>query len=199
MVILGMYTCHPALFKEGHSMADTQIILKENVPGLGAEADVVKVRKGFARNHLIPTGKAFEVTPSNLKRLNQLKAKRAEREGRELNEAEEFARKIGKLKLEFTLETGETGKAFGSVTSKDIEEKLLAEHEITIDRHKIVLERPIKESGEKEVPIRLHHDVTAVLKIEIKAFAPVAPVHEASEPAEAKSKVKRKTITKAGA
>ena len=114
-------------------MADTQIILKENVPGLGAEADVVKVRKGFARNHLIPAGKAYEVTPSNLKRLNQLKARRAEREAGELNEAEEFARKIGKLKLEFTLETGETGKAFGSVTSKDIEEKLLSEHGITID------------------------------------------------------------------
>ena len=78
-------------------MADTQIILKENIPGLGAEADIVKVRKGYARNHLIPTGKAYEVTPSNLKRLNQLKAKRAEREASELNEAEEFARKIGEI------------------------------------------------------------------------------------------------------
>ena len=98
-------------------MADTQIILKENVPGLGAEADIVKVSKGFARNHLIPTGKAYEVTASNLKRLNHLKSQRAEREARELNEAEDFSRKIGKLKLEFTLETGETGKAFGSVTT----------------------------------------------------------------------------------
>ena len=99
-------------------MADTQIILKENVPGLGAEADIVKVRKGFARNHLIPTGKAYEVTASNLKRLNHLKGMRAEREARELNDAEDFSRKIGKLKLEFTLETGETGKAFGSVTTQ---------------------------------------------------------------------------------
>jgi large subunit ribosomal protein L9 len=182
-------------------MADTQIILKENVPGLGAEADVVKVRKGFARNYLIPAGKAFEVTPANLKHLNQLKAKRAEREARELNEAEEFARKIGKLKLEFTLETGETGKAFGSVTSKDIEEKLLSEHGITIDRHKIDLERPIKESGEKEIPIKLYHEVAAVLKIEVKAFTPTtpAPAPEATEPSEAKSKPKRKTTTRAGA
>jgi large subunit ribosomal protein L9 len=174
-------------------MADTQIILKENVPGLGAEADVVKVRKGFARNHLIPSGKAYEVTPSNLKRLNLLKAKRAEREARELNEAEEFARKIGKLKLEFTLETGETGKAFGSVTSKDIEDKLLADFGITIDRHKIDLERPIKETGDKEVPIKLHHDVSAILKLEVKSFTPPPPVVEASEPTEAKPKARRRT------
>jgi large subunit ribosomal protein L9 len=182
-------------------MAYTQIILKENVPGLGAEADVVKVRKGFARNHLIPAGQAYEITPSNLKRLNQLKVKRAEREASELNDAEEFARKIGKVKLEFTLETGETGKAFGSVTSRDIEEKLLSEHGITIDRHKIDLERPIKESGEKEVAIKLHHEVSAVLKIEVKAFTPTAAAvaHEASEPADGKSKPKRKTTTRAGA
>jgi large subunit ribosomal protein L9 len=88
-------------------MADTQIILKENVPGLGAEADIVKVRKGFARNHLIPTAKAYEVTASNLKRLNHLKGMRAEREARELNDAEDFSKKIGKLKLEFILETGD--------------------------------------------------------------------------------------------
>ncbi|MBV8377738.1 MAG: 50S ribosomal protein L9 [Verrucomicrobia bacterium] len=173
-------------------MADTQIILKQNVPGLGAEADIVKVRKGFARNHLIPTGKAYEVTASNLKRLNQLKALRAEREARELNDAEDFARKLGKLKLEFALETGATGKAFGSVTTRDIEEKLRSEFGITIDRHKIDLERPIKESGEKEVPIKLHHDVTATLKIEIKSSTPPAPAHEKSEPAEAKPRGKRK-------
>jgi large subunit ribosomal protein L9 len=176
-------------------MAYTQIILKENIPGLGAEADVVRVRKGFARNHLVPSGKAYEVTPANLKRLNQLKAKRAEREARELNEAEEFARKIAKLKLEFTLETGETGKAFGSVTSKDIEDKLQAEFGITIDRHKIDLERPIKETGQKEVPIKLHQDVSAILKLEVKSFTPPPPAVEASEPAEVKSKGRRKTRT----
>jgi large subunit ribosomal protein L9 len=173
-------------------MADTQIILKQNVPGLGAEADIVKVRKGFARNHLIPTGKAYEVTASNLKRLNHLKGMRAEREARELDDAEDFSRKIGKLKLEFTLETGETGKAFGSVTTRDIEEKLQAEHGITIDRHKIELERPIKESGEKEVSIKLHHDVSATLKIEIKSSKPVAVPHQESESAEAKPRAKRK-------
>src|SRR5580658_438414 len=108
-------------------MAATEVILIENVPGLGAEADVVKVKPGYARNFLLPTGKAFEVTPTTLKKLNQLKAKRAEREARELNEAEDLARKINKLKITIILATGETGKAFGSVTATDIAEKLNAE------------------------------------------------------------------------
>jgi large subunit ribosomal protein L9 len=172
-------------------MAVTEIILKENIPGLGAEADIVKVRKGYARNHLVPTGKAYEVTPANLKRLSILKTKRAEREAKELNDADEFSRKISKVKLEFVLETGETGKAFGSVTAKDIEDKLKAEHDITIDRHRIELERPIKETGEREVTVKLHHEVTATLKIEVKSSNP--PPAESDETEAGAGKLKRKT------
>jgi len=177
-------------------MAVTEVILKENIPGLGAEADVVKVRRGFARNFLVPQGKAYEVTPANLKRLNLLKTKRAEREARELNESEELARKINKVKLDFTLETGETGKAFGSVTAKDIEDKLFAEAEIKVDRHRIRLERPIKESGEIEVPIQLHADVTATLKIEVKAHTP-APKELEPEAKDSKLKTRKRTKTTA--
>jgi large subunit ribosomal protein L9 len=177
-------------------MAVTEVILKENIPGLGAEADVVKVRRGFARNFLVPQGKAYEVTPANLKRLNLLKTKRAEREARELNEADELARKINKVKLDFTLETGETGKAFGSVTAKDIEDKLFAEAEIKVDRHRIRLERPIKESGEIEVPIQLHADVTATLKIEVKAHTP-APKEPEPEAKDSKLKTRKRTKTTA--
>jgi large subunit ribosomal protein L9 len=178
-------------FPKEISMAVTEIILKENIPGLGAEADIVNVRRGYAHNFLIPTGKAYEVTPSNLKRLNQLKAKRAEREATELNEAEELARKISKLKLEFVLETGETGKAFGSVTAKDIEDKLRLQENIDIDRHRIQLERPIKESGEQEVPIRLHATVTTVLKLEIKVHTAGSTKTE-EESTEAKGRPKRR-------
>jgi large subunit ribosomal protein L9 len=174
-------------------MAVTEIILKENVPGLGAEADVVKVRSGYARNHLIPANKAYEVTPANLKRRNTLKAKRAEREARELNEAQEFARKLSKVKLDFVLETGETGKAFGSVTAKDIEDKLRSEFGIEVDRHKIELERPIKESGEKEIEVKLHHDVKATLKVDIKSSKPAVVVEESAESADSKAKTKRRS------
>src|SRR5438093_8503988 len=147
----------------------TELILTENVPGLGAEADVVKVRRGYARNYLLPRGKAYEVTPGTLRKLDALKQKRAEREARELNEAEELGRRIGKARLIFTLETGETGKAFGSVTAQDIVNRLKNELGTEIDRHKIVLERPIKDTGEHEVAIRLHHDVTAQLVFQVKS------------------------------
>ena len=89
-------------------MPSTEIILTENIPGLGAEADVVKVRRGYARNFLLPQGKAYEVTKRSLRQLDNLKAKRAAREAAELNEAEELSRRISKLKVVFTLETGPT-------------------------------------------------------------------------------------------
>jgi large subunit ribosomal protein L9 len=150
-------------------MPSTEIILTENVPGLGAEADVVKVRRGYARNYLLPHGKAYEVTPATMRELDNLKKKRAEREARELNEAEETARRIGKARMIFTLETGETGKAFGSITAQDIMSRLKNEVGVELDRHKIVLDRPIKDTGEHEVTIKLHHDVTAQLNFLVKA------------------------------
>ena len=150
-------------------MPTTEVILTDNVPGLGAEADVVKVRRGYARNYLLPQGKAYEVTPPALRQLDNLKKKRAEREARELNESEELARKIGKAHLVFTLATGESGKAFGSITAQDIVHRMKNELGIEIDRHKVVLERPIKDTGEHEVAIKLHHDVTAQFKFDVKS------------------------------
>ena len=147
----------------------TELILTENIPGLGAEADLVKVRRGYARNYLLPRGKAYEVTSGALRQLDALKQKRAEREARELNEAEELARRIGKARFIFTLETGETGRAFGSVTAQDIMNRVKNELGAEIDRHKIVLERPIKDTGEHEVAIKLHHDVTAQLVFQVKS------------------------------
>src|ERR1700716_4048351 len=98
----------------------TKLILTENIPGLGAEADVVKVRRGYGRNYLLPHGKAHEVTSESMRKLGSLQAKRAEGEAREMNEAEDLARRINKLRVTFTLETGETGKAFGSITAQDL-------------------------------------------------------------------------------
>ena len=152
-------------------MSTTEIILTEKIENLGVEADVVKVKRGYARNFLVPRGLALEVTPATLKRLNLLKAKRAEREAKELNEADELARRINKLKITLELETGETGKAFGSITAADIAERLKKElgGQMEIDRHKIQLDKPIKETGEHEVTIKLHHDVNAKLTLNVKA------------------------------
>jgi len=182
-------------FQPKISMPSTKIILTENVPGLGAEADVVKVRRGYARNFLLPQGKASEVTPRALRQLDALKAKRAEREARELNEAEELARRIGKLKVTFTLQTGETGKAFGSITANDIAERLKQELNRDFDRHLLVLDHPIKTTGEHEVPLKLHQDVTAKFKFNVKSAEEPKP-ETAAEEAAPKSRGPRKRTTK---
>ncbi len=150
-------------------MPSTKIILTENVPGLGAEADVVKVRRGYARNFLLPRNKAYEVTPAALRQLDNLKKKRAEREARELNDAEELTRRIAKLRVVFTLDTGQSGKAFGSITAQDVVTRLKNEIGHEIDRHKIVLEHPIKTTGEHEVAIKLHPDVDTKFNFQVKS------------------------------
>jgi large subunit ribosomal protein L9 len=104
-----------------------------------------------------------------MRQLDTLKAKRAEREARELNEAEDLARRIAKLKVTFTLETGETGKAFGSITAQDIATRLKNEIGRDIDRHLLGLEHPIKTTGEHELGIKLHPDVTAKFKFQVKS------------------------------
>src|SRR3954471_22203127 len=172
----------------------TELILTENVPGLGAEADLVKVRRGYARNYLLPRKMAHEVTPAALRKLNTLKQKRAEREGRELNEAQELARRIGKARFVFTLETGETGKAFGSVTAQDVVNRLKNEVGAEIDRHKIDLERPIKDTGDHEVAIKLHHDVTAQLIFQVKSAAEAKAEPTSAAAPEDPSKKKRRIL-----
>ena len=164
-------------------MPATEVILTEKIEHLGAEADVVKVKAGYARNFLIPQKKAVEITPATMKRINLLKAKRAAREATELNEAEELARRVNKMKITMELETGTTGKAFGSITAADIAERIAKElgGKGEIDRHRIHLEKPIKESGAHEVTIKLHADVVAKLTVNVKAAgATDAPAEEAA-------------------
>src|SRR5438874_3813087 len=163
-------------------MPSTEVILTDNVPGLGAEADVVKVRRGYARNYLLPRGKAFEVTAAALRQLDTLKKKRAEREARELNESEELARKIGKARLTFTLATGESGKAFGSITTQDIVTRMKNELGLEIDRHKVVLERPIKDIGEHEVTSNLYLDVIEQFTLEVNPADQVRDCPDARPP-----------------
>jgi large subunit ribosomal protein L9 len=149
-------------------MALAQVILREKIEGLGAEADVVKVRAGYARNFLIPQGKAFEATKGNLRQIESLKAARSRREAEELSTAQELATKISKIRPKFTLEVGQSGKAFGSVTTIDIHKELEASG-IEIDRTAIQLDKPIKKTGKTEVDIKLHADVATVLTVNVEA------------------------------
>jgi large subunit ribosomal protein L9 len=149
-------------------MAQTKVILREKIESLGAEADVVTVRAGYARNFLIPEGKAYEATKGNLRHLESLKVARVRREAEELANAQKLAKKISKFKPVFTLELGDSGKAFGSVTSIDIHKKL-EEGGIEIQRHCIELKKPIKTSGKSDVTIKLHSEVSATLVVTVAA------------------------------
>jgi large subunit ribosomal protein L9 len=179
-------------------MSFTKVILTAKVANLGAEADIVRVRSGYARNYLYPRGFAMESSKAAERRLNALKGQRAEREAKELNESEDLARKINKLKITMELATGEQGKAFGSITAADLAEKIKSElgGKVEIDRHKIVLEHPIKTGGEHEVTIKLHHDVTATVHLTVRtsgsgeAPAPEAPEEKPEGGFKAKVKAK---------
>ena len=141
-----------------------EIILKKDTPSLGKLGNVVKVADGYARNYLIPHGIGIEATPKNLKLLEKeikLWQKKAEKQR---EEAQKLAQEIEQLSLSFARKVGEEDKIFGSVTSLDIEEKI-KESGIQIDRKKIHLEEPIKALGIFTVPVKLHTEVTANLKV----------------------------------
>ncbi len=161
-------------------MANTQVILKEKIKGLGAEADVVNVKRGFARNFLLPQGKAYEATKGNLRHTERLKAVRAEREAKEIAEAEKLAGKLRKTKLKLTLATGQGGKAFGAITTMDIARGLKEQANAEIDRHQIVLERPIKNTGSFEIEVKLGYEVTATVKLTVAAEGEEAAASEAA-------------------
>ena len=154
-------------------MSQIEVILKQQVEDLGAEADVIKVKRGYALNFLIPTGKAYEATSGNLKHIDALKKARALREANEIEAATKLANRLNKQRLKFELATGQGGKAFGSVTAKDIQDSL-AETDRQfrdIDRKQIQLKKPIKRTGDFEVDVKIHQDINATLKIKISAAA----------------------------
>ena len=149
-------------------MAQTEVILREKIDNLGAEADVVTVKAGFARNFLIPTGRAYEATKGNLRQIENLQVARAKRETEELNVAQELASKISRMKPKFTLDVGKNGKAFGSVTTIDIH-KALEDKGVSIDRTAIQLNKPIKSTGKSDVEVKLHAEVSTSLTVIVEA------------------------------
>jgi len=150
-------------------MATTEVILREKIQNLGAEADVVSVRRGFARNYLLPQGKAYEATPGNLRQIEALKVARAAREAEELKEAERIASKLKRIKFRQELHTGESGKAFGSITVSDVAKAITEETGETVDRHDIDLPQPIKSTGNYDIPVSLHPDVKFDLRLRVEA------------------------------
>lgn len=159
-------------------MPKTEVILVQNIVGLGGESDQVKVAAGYARNYLLPRRLAIPLSAANKKQLESLRKRRAEREAADLNSMSELAASIGKLLLKIVVKTGDDGKMFGSVTGGTIADELKSQFAISLDRKKIHLELPLRSLGEHEVEMRLHPDVHAKLKVLIESSNPPAPVVE---------------------
>jgi large subunit ribosomal protein L9 len=141
-----------------------QVILHEDVDKLGARGQVVEVATGYARNYLIPQKLAVPVTPQNLKALERMRVAFAKREAEEKGAAEILSGLLAGCTVKLTRKSGESDHLFGSVTSADITESLAAQG-FTIDKRKIQLDEPIKLLGEFDVPVKLHREVTATIKV----------------------------------
>lgn len=145
------------------------VILLKDVKGVGKSGDVVKVSDGYARNMLIPKGIASEATEGNVRNLEKQKAIKEEQQQKKLAEARKLADKIGEIKVTLTTKSGEGGRLFGSITSKDISEALADQHKISIDKKKFVLENPIKHTGDFEIDIKIYPEVSAKLHVIVTA------------------------------
>jgi large subunit ribosomal protein L9 len=150
-----------------------KLILSETVERVGKMGEIVTVADGYARNYLLPRGLGLLTTPRNLKALEHAKSVIASKIKKEKLLAEASAQKIATLSLTFSMQASEEGKLFGSVTAKDISDAIIAQG-ISMDRHDIILEKPVKEVGSFFIPVKITHDVTAQVKIEVTAAAAAA-------------------------
>jgi large subunit ribosomal protein L9 len=147
-----------------------EVILKEDVAKLGSRGDVIKVAEGYGRNFLLPRKLAIEASAGNKKVIDQMRAAAVRRSAKEKTQAEELSKQFDGLSVSFQRRSGENDQLFGSVTSGDIADAL-EKKSFNIDRRKIQLHEPLKTIGEFTIPVKLHKDVTAHLKVVIEKEA----------------------------
>ncbi len=145
-----------------------EVILREDIPGLGYKNDLITVKNGYARNYLIPKGMAILATESSKKVLAEDKKQKAHKEEKILKEAEELGKALGALQIKIAAKAGTSGKIFGSVNDIQIANAIKEQHNFDIDRKDISVDgESIKELGEYIAKIRLHKDVTVDMKFEV--------------------------------
>ncbi len=142
-----------------------KVILLEDVKNVGKKGNIINAKDGYARNFLFPKNLAIEATTVNLKNLENAKKHKEEKEKELLDEAKKLEEELMKITVVMKSKTGENGKLFGSITTKEIAEQLEKEHGFSFDKKKIDLEEPIKSVGEYSVKIKLHTMVNAKLKV----------------------------------
>jgi large subunit ribosomal protein L9 len=143
-----------------------EVILREDVKSLGKAGALVRVKPGYARNYLLPRGLAYEATEGNKKRLEAETKARDSRAAHDRNEAQGMAAKLSAVAITISAKAGEGERLFGSITTQDIADEL-AKAGHPVDKRKIELEHPIKQLGEHAVPVRLHSEVHATIRVTI--------------------------------
>lgn len=143
-----------------------EVILREDVKSLGKAGALVRVKPGYARNYLLPRGLAYEATEGNKKRLEAESKARETRASQDRKEAQGMADKLSAVAITIAAKSGEGDRLFGSITTQDIADEL-AKAGHPVDKRKIELEHPIKQLGEHAVPVRLHSDVHATVRITV--------------------------------
>lgn len=145
-----------------------KVILKQDVKGLGKKEEMVNVSDGYARNFLLPRNIAVEASATNINVMNTKKDAEKSKKERELSHAKELAAKINEIAVVIKAKAGENGKLFGSITSKDISDKLKSDFKIDIDKKKIVMHDALKALGTSEVEVKLYPEVSCRLTVKIE-------------------------------
>jgi large subunit ribosomal protein L9 len=144
-----------------------KVILLKDVKGLGKKDEVVNAKDGHARNYLLPKGIAIEATPENLNNLKEKRSKDQKKHEEEYSEALKLKEKIEGITVKIKGKAGENGKLFGSITTKDIADELKKQHNVKVDKKKIVLNENIKSLGTTIVDIKIYPEVVGKLKVDI--------------------------------
>lgn len=145
-----------------------KVILLEDVKSLGKKGQIVEVSDGYARNFVLPKKLGIEATGKNMNDLKLQKANEEKVAKEQLDAAKDFAAELEKKEVVLSIKTGEGGKTFGSISTKEIAEAAKTQCNMEIDRKKIQLPEPIKSLGAYEVSVKLHHKVTGKLKIKVQ-------------------------------
>ncbi len=147
-----------------------KVILLEDIKGVGKKDEVINASDGYARNFLFPKKLAVPADNGNMSRLNAKKASEAHKKELEIKAAKELATKIDKIELLIKVKAGENGKIFGGVTNKEISEELKKQHNLEIDKKKIILKENIKNLGRFNVDIKLYEGIVSKLTVKVEAL-----------------------------
>ncbi len=144
-----------------------KVIFTQDVKGKGKKGEVKNVSDGYARNYLLKNNVAVEANQANLKALNAKKNKEKKLEEQEVEDAKQLKEKLANLEVKLTAKSGEAGRLFGSITSKQIAETLKKDYQIKMDKRKFELDQPIRSLGYTNVPVKIHPEVTGTIKVHV--------------------------------